>query len=88
MAVQVPELRADRRAVMYAVMQDGRALRFASEGLRGDKKVVLEAVKNCSLPPGLPPAPPEDNPVKNQLGELEKTLEGLDGCTPDRSVRG
>ncbi|CAK9026178.1 Uncharacterized protein SCF082_LOCUS17376 [Durusdinium trenchii] len=37
-------IRADREVVMAAVMQNGRALEFASEKLRADREIVLLAV--------------------------------------------
>ena len=37
---------ADREVVLAAVQQDGDALRYASEELRGDREVVLAAERN------------------------------------------
>ena len=34
-----------KEEALKAVKQDGRALKYASKGLKGNKQVVLEAVK-------------------------------------------
>eukprot|EP00971_Amphidinium_carterae_P322224 6404623-Amphidinium_carterae.1 len=42
----VTEVWTDREVVLGAVQEDGKALEFAAEALKGDREVVLAAVQN------------------------------------------
>ena len=44
------DLRADFDLVMMAVGVNGAAIRYASDELKGDKRVVLAALKVCASP--------------------------------------
>ena len=46
---QDPELWSDRRAVFFRVKQDGLALKYVAELLRGDRDLVLAAVEENGL---------------------------------------
>ena len=53
------KLISDHQFMLEAVKQDGRALEYASEELRGDREVVLEAVKQDEFGSTLQYASPE-----------------------------